>query len=454
MKKKKRREFGGCRFSLVSKSDCRLEKEGSSCVFFKTKRIARRMIYSKSVSNLILIHIALKQKARIERQKQRHLQPYASKRCRAGNRVRDREFALKLMSECTDFEFTRMFRMGRAAFGKLLDLIKNDISAKDGRKGGAYSIPNVTKLAATLRWLAGGSYLDISSLFGLDQSNFFNKHGFLWKTIDAIDAALDLGMSFAPDFLARTAAEFAALSRNRMTRCVMAVDGWVCETRQPTKSEVGAETVLTYRNRKSCWGIVCIAGCDARCRFLMMSAKCSGNTHDHVAWDSTTMATLLEAGVLPEEYYFIGDEAFVNTNQFLIPWSGTGLGLWKDSFNYHLSAMRQTIERAFGLLTQRWGIFWRPLRFRFSKWSTVVTVCAKLHNFCIDESCAVPLGAVDDRLTPENIWRVFDNHPSREDDDGGRMFIRPTGAKRRDITTQLEIAGVVRPGHASKNGKA
>jgi hypothetical protein len=88
--------------------------------------------------------------------------------------------------------------------------------------------------------------------------------------------------------------------------------------------------------------------------------------------------------MLPAPYYFIGDEAFVCTTQFLVPWSGHGLDVWSDSFNYHLSSMRQCIERAFGVLTQRWGVFWRELKCSFDKWTLVVTVAAKLHNYCID----------------------------------------------------------------------
>ena len=93
---------------------------------------------------------------------------------------------------------------------------------------------------------------------------------------------------------------------------------------------------------------------------------------------------LIMAGLLPEEYYMIGDEAFVCSDQLLTPWSGHGLDLWRDSFNFHLSSMRQCIERAFAHLTQKWGIFWRPLRCSFKRWSLVCTVCAKLHNYCID----------------------------------------------------------------------
>jgi hypothetical protein len=101
------------------------------------------------------------------------------------------------------------------------------------------------------------------------------------------------------------------------------------------------------------------------------------------------MKVEMDAGRLPCDFYIIGDEAFSCTDQLLVPYGGRGLGVWKDSFNYHLSSMRQCIERAFALYVQRWGIVWRALRTDFNRWPLVLTVCAKLHNFCIDRQ--VPL---------------------------------------------------------------
>jgi hypothetical protein len=85
---------------------------------------------------------------------------------------------------------------------------------------------------------------------------------------------------------------------------------------------------------------------------------------------------------LPEKYFLIGDEAFTCSDQMLSPWpgkwfelcvvinlfffthqlffKGRGIDRYKDAFNYWLSHSRQAVKRSFGILTQRWGIFWRP----------------------------------------------------------------------------------------------
>lgn len=187
----------------------------------------------------------------------------------------------------------------------------------------------------------------------------------------------------------------------------------------------------------------------------MFCPKWPGATHDHIAWESTRLKRMLEdLHALPEPYYFIGDEAFVNTNKFLIPWSGTGLGIWPDSFNYHLSAMRQCIERAFGLLTQRWGVFWRPLRVALSRWKCVASCAAKLHNYCIDNNIPCPRQSIRKDYQPGDRWVIRDNNILRGEDDGGRSLIRPHGDRRRFFTKQLEDIGKRRPAHAECNSKA
>jgi len=79
-------------------------------------------------------------------------------------------------------------------------------------------------------------------------------------------------------------------------------------------------------------------------------------------------------------------QAYALSNSLLVPIPGTlaYMGPWKDSYNFHLSQLRINIECAFGMLTRRWGIFWRRLECRFDKVAHVILCCMKLHNLCID----------------------------------------------------------------------
>lgn len=177
-------------------------------------------------------------------------------RTRSRNRKYNRDHGLRFMAQLKDDEFHRMFRISRDGFYKLLLKIRPFLQKKNPKQATNSSgspISNTTKLAATLRWMAGGSYLDICGLFGLDFPNFFKEKYILWETMYALDRALVLEFSLDPEVLKKNSEDFARLSKGNLQGCVSAIDGWVCVTRQPTIAEVGA-TVSSYRNRHQCFG--------------------------------------------------------------------------------------------------------------------------------------------------------------------------------------------------------
>jgi hypothetical protein len=209
--------------------------------------------------------------------------------------------------------------------------------------------------------------------------------------------------------LAKIERGFAQYSYGRLRGCVMAVDGWVCRTRPPYQSEV--ENVKSFYNRKGTYGLVILAGVDSKCKFLMFSSQSSGSTNDCVAWEfSNIYQHVIKENRLPSNYYFIGDEGFVNTRNFLTPHSGCFLNLFKDSFNYHLSRMRQNVERAFGILVSRWGIYWRPLSCDYDRWRLILQVTARLHNLCLDLNIEEQ-EPLDEDMRPHDINEVLLNHP-------------------------------------------
>lgn len=200
------------------------------------------------------------------------------------NKMRNRTYGLETMEDCSDSEFKSMMRLDRATFEKLLSKISKRIESSIRNKAVASSgsvVTARTKLFCTLRWLAGGNYLDICHLFGVGKGTFFvdNRYGILWPTISAIDRTIQLG--FPIDQLGPLAEGFARFSNNHMTGCVMAIDGWLCPTRAPYSSE--AENINTYYNRHQCYGLVVLAGCDADLRFNMFSICSTGSTNDCLA---------------------------------------------------------------------------------------------------------------------------------------------------------------------------
>ena len=85
---------------------------------------------------------------------------------------------------------------------------------------------------------------------------------------------------------------------------------------------------------------------------MMFSCNGSGSANDVLAWRWSKMKNDVlspnngkSESLLPRKYFLIGDEAFMCEKQFLVPYSGRGIGSVKDSFNFHLSVRRQVIER-------------------------------------------------------------------------------------------------------------
>jgi hypothetical protein len=101
----------------------------------------------------------------------------AEKRARCRNVEKNRHYAFETIRK---IEFERMFRMPRVSFSKLLKKVEPKLQ-KDIKyaKNSSQSPPvtPTTELLAT-RWLAGGSYLDIASFFGLSSACVFHSRYF------------------------------------------------------------------------------------------------------------------------------------------------------------------------------------------------------------------------------------------------------------------------------------
>lgn len=145
-------------------------------------------LLSLSVSDLPLLTEVLKKRAREEEEDNTPIpEPKIPKKA---NRHRNRGFMAQEMDELSARDFKAMFRMSRNGFNLLLIRISprmnhsdSDLSVTRAISSSGSPIPKKTKLAATLRWLAGGSHHDICTEFGLCSHSFFNEDGTLWNTI-------------------------------------------------------------------------------------------------------------------------------------------------------------------------------------------------------------------------------------------------------------------------------
>jgi hypothetical protein len=137
----------------------------------------------------------------------------------------------------TDTEFTRTDRVDKVLFAEILEKIRQPLEvAEPSMACNSEPVSPELKLSMTLRWLAGGSYLDIYQMHGVSYTQF-NKS--LWTTIDAINNAY--AISFPIDdaaALLNIEQRFAAKSNSESMRgCVGAVDICLIRIRPPNSTE-------------------------------------------------------------------------------------------------------------------------------------------------------------------------------------------------------------------------
>ena len=101
------------------------------------------------------------------------------------------------MGEITDGDFRRMYRLSWDAFTKLLALLKPELEPIDqtrasNAKYGERVLPE-TKLAITLRYLAGSSIHDLKMIFKTSISTLYD---WIWSTVSAINSHPELQVSF------------------------------------------------------------------------------------------------------------------------------------------------------------------------------------------------------------------------------------------------------------------
>lgn len=96
------------------------------------------------------------------------------------------------------------------------------------------------------------------------------------------------------------------------------------------------------------------------------------------------MHKVFQQNKLPGWCTIADDDAYVNRNYMLTPYSDNSLSMVQDSSNFYLKSGLIAVEQAFGIFLSRFGIFWYRLRYNHSKDTLIVMVACKLHNFIIE----------------------------------------------------------------------
>jgi len=91
--------------------------------------------------------------------------------------------------------------------------------------------------------------------------------------------------------------------------------------------------------------------------------------------------TLIQEGSdVKPPFVLVGDQAFSRTDKVLRPYKEHFLSDTKKIFNYRLCRARRFVECAFGILSNKWRIFHRPLNVTKPLTKSIVKACVVLHN--------------------------------------------------------------------------
>jgi hypothetical protein len=109
----------------------------------------------------------------------------------------------------------------------------------------------------------------------------------------------------------------------------------------------------------------------------------------------------------------------------------------EDAFNYYHSNFRISIECAFGILVQRWGVLWRPMRVAYRKVSRVVELCMMMHNYCIDCNIRTMRRSTEKKWEDQGVCNINLNQQFLEGTGSVVFSVIPpeamTKGRRRDL---------------------
>lgn len=322
---------------------------------------------------------------------------------RRPNARKTRVHALEFVRGFDDEMFERQFRLCREDFNHILTVINDNIHLNQQKaiNSSGSAICMEIRLCMTLRLLAGASYLDLI-WYEVSIDHVMDYILPILMTINACFNNICLPKSIADIDAVRDGWE--SLQRRKwpdrvlMPDLLAAVDGLCIERPRPSERELNGREPRIFMNRKGFYAWIACATCDSNARFTSFEVRWPGATSDNIAYAQSDLRRWVdEVLARMKRGWIAGDDAYSGCDpRILTPFSKTQLRKAKRAndenklyrkmlaFNYVLSSMRITIERAFGMLVRRWGILWSSIRWSEYNSLIMIVVCAKLHNICMD----------------------------------------------------------------------
>ena len=294
-----------------------------------------------------------------------------------------------LQSCCSIGNFEVYYHMSPADFDELYNLCGDrfetcPIKAKCATHMGP--VEGRVKLACCLRILFGEKPKSLSQIFHVSIPSV--KLAFV-QGIEAIVSCKDLHFGGTPshDTCNNLARGFRSRSNypDVFAHCVSAVDGLAIRVTCP-KNEPNQRAFYSGHKKFYCLNLQ--AACDSSCSFTHFALNCPGSANDLLAYKLSQMS--VDFSALPKPFWVAGDNAYPDADHLITPFPCAAPTSKEDTFNFYLSQLRITIERAFGILVTVFGILQSPMKFNIPFTVQIVQACLRIHNFRIRQCCQPP----------------------------------------------------------------
>lgn len=178
--------------------------------------------------------------------------------------------------------------------------------------------------------------------------------------------------------------------------CIGSIDGKHVTIKCPDKT---GSNYWCYLNKFS---LVLLAIVGPDYKFISVDIGGFGKNSDGGIFEVSNMGRRFEANAMnvpppknlpgqnePSPHVVIGDEAFALKPYLLrpFPYKQSKTDVLKENYNVRLCRARRVVENAFGILAQKWRIFYRPMETKVSTSILIVNTACVLHNFLRTKKC-------------------------------------------------------------------
>jgi hypothetical protein len=285
----------------------------------------------------------------------------------------------------TNRQFKENFRIERSTFSSLLQQLRPYLEKSDTNYRSA--VPVDKRIACALYALGSSSELrTIGNLFGIGKSTAGEiLHDFCSVLVDM----------FFYQFIKfpNTVAEIQETIDGFFNKCgyplcLGALDGTHIAVKAPTGFE------CDYFNYKKHHSIIMLATVNADLIFTYVNVGAPGRCNDSSIYNNCTLSNVIQHSMYQKHFmlvrnikiqsHLIADSAFALNSTLLKPYADRpNIPRYQSLFNYRLSRARCSVERAFGLLKNRFRLLHRKMEHDLYNVGNIIKAATIIHNLCV-----------------------------------------------------------------------